>query len=400
MSLRFWLWLTSFSRSGFDLNSQTGLVMSRLVALGGAVVSVIIVFGLFRSWSVGLVEGATFTIWALLSAFCALIAGLGLGLLFGLPTVRRIEVTGNAAVGASSPDVSTGYVESTSLEQIADFLVKSIVALSLVNFDNWLERFNALAANLSATMMSRPIGCLKILTEGRTIVRCYVPDGVPGGFIVASYSILGAILGYLWMRRHFIKEMVTARTEAERTISDEQSRLQSAKAAGLVGSGSSRSNNSERQSGVATQIAETAEKAVRGRAVAPAGQIKDMVDTPKDADDPWKGAFGKSATADGCALSATVVPLASDSSNFQVDLSVTALDPLRRAALKGHTALFYLHPTFGDKPRPVTIDDQGRATLQIFSYGGFTVGVLIDDGTRLELDLAELPQVPELFRQR
>ena len=43
----------------------------------------------------------------------------------------------------------------------------------------------------------------------------------------------------------------------------------------------------------------------------------------------------------------------------------------------------------------------GIATLQLIAYGAFTVGAECDGGTtKLELNLAELPDAPQLFKER
>jgi len=59
---------------------------------------------------------------------------------------------------------------------------------------------------------------------------------------------------------------------------------------------------------------------------------------------------------------------------------------------------FHLHQTFN--PSVITRKvENGRATRKIFAIGAFTVGAEADDGkTRLELDLAELPEFPQWFR--
>jgi hypothetical protein len=62
-------------------------------------------------------------------------------------------------------------------------------------------------------------------------------------------------------------------------------------------------------------------------------------------------------------------------------------------------AIFHLHPTFHNHVRKVKVKD-GKAQLDLLAYGSFTVGVSCDNGnTQLELDLAELPQVPKVFRE-
>jgi hypothetical protein len=63
---------------------------------------------------------------------------------------------------------------------------------------------------------------------------------------------------------------------------------------------------------------------------------------------------------------------------------------------------FYLHPSFGDwKKYPVDVEN-GRAEDEITSWGSFTLGAVCigSDGKecKLELDLAELPGVSQIFK--
>ncbi|HEX5258716.1 MAG TPA: pYEATS domain-containing protein, partial [Sphingomicrobium sp.] len=61
-------------------------------------------------------------------------------------------------------------------------------------------------------------------------------------------------------------------------------------------------------------------------------------------------------------------------------------------------ALFYLHPSFGKAVRSVAFGADGRANLVLYAYGAFTIGAVLEDGTRLELNLATLPGAPDQFR--
>jgi hypothetical protein len=62
---------------------------------------------------------------------------------------------------------------------------------------------------------------------------------------------------------------------------------------------------------------------------------------------------------------------------------------------------FHLHQTFPKPMETVEVRD-GRAVLKVtYAYGAFTVGVQADGGrTRLELDLAQHPDLPKWFRER
>lgn len=431
--------------------TETARTIGRLITLGRFLLVAIMICGVIRWRTDGAAEGMTFAIWGLIAAIGALLAGMLLGLLFGLPAVRKIEVTGAGQSRSGDSEISTGYSESTSLEQIATFLVTSIVALSLVNFDKWVDRFNVLSANLTSTMMARPPACLD--------VKCPIPEVVPGGAIVASFALLGFLLGYLWMRRHFISEMVDGRREAEEKLRREVTKQVTAAVTEkvtekvtaevteqvtekvkdevtekvktemvklnspqtLVGAGKSAENDSAAQSAGAEAIATVAEAnlATESPPHSPpdvasvaantsglglsagiaASRIKSMVSQAANPDDPWKGAFGGVRSKNGYTLSGVVLPLTSDPNFFQVDLLVDA-SAVQAAAASGRQVVYYLHPTFGSEPRTVTFDSTGKAPLQLFSYGGFTVGALLDDGTTLELDLAELPGAPDLFKSR
>jgi hypothetical protein len=59
--------------------------------------------------------------------------------------------------------------------------------------------------------------------------------------------------------------------------------------------------------------------------------------------------------------------------------------------------VFHLHDTFS--PNVIPVDPVGGvATLDLTSYGAFTVGAILADGTKLELDLASLAEAPQEFR--
>ena len=58
---------------------------------------------------------------------------------------------------------------------------------------------------------------------------------------------------------------------------------------------------------------------------------------------------------------------------------------------------FYLHPTFR-RTTVTVIPRRGIARLSVIAWGAFTVGAVTDEGeTRLELDLATVPNRPQWF---
>ena len=122
--------------------------------------------------------------------------------------------------------------------------------------------------------------------------------------------------------------------------------------------------------------------------------------TPAYPDDFWRGLFGGQSCdqAGNICLSATVSPFPSNPNLFDVNLPLDPADPAQPQPRTGQKALFFLHPTFGVDPRSVAFGPDGRATLPLIAYGAFTVGVLLEDGVKLELNLAEVKDAPELFR--
>jgi hypothetical protein len=112
-------------------------------------------------------------------------------------------------------------------------------------------------------------------------------------------------------------------------------------------------------------------------------------------DDPQKGRFGGEPSANGLTLRAEVEEDRTDPGWFHIALTVEA-GPGR---VYDGNVVFHLHPTFPRSSQTMRMRG-GRARLERWAYGAFTVGVEADDGTRLELDLAELPDAPPLFRSR
>ncbi len=132
-----------------------------------------------------------------------------------------------------------------------------------------------------------------------------------------------------------------------------------------------------------------------GDAALASGYLQRALDL--DPDDPNKGRWGGAAERAGRRLSAKVRHRANTRSNllFRVELTVESTDPARPL---GGTVVFHLHPTFV-QPRVEVEARDGRATHVIeAAYGAFTVGAEADAGaTRLELDLATLPDAPARF---
>ncbi|HVP30145.1 MAG TPA: SIR2 family protein [Myxococcota bacterium] len=111
--------------------------------------------------------------------------------------------------------------------------------------------------------------------------------------------------------------------------------------------------------------------------------------------DPQKHRWGGQSRANGLELGASVL---SDSPGwFRVTLWVKPTSSER--TLEG-TVRFHLHDSFVPMVRTIVVR-AGRAEETLSAWGAFTVGAEADGGeTRLELDLAELPDAPQEFKSR
>jgi hypothetical protein len=112
--------------------------------------------------------------------------------------------------------------------------------------------------------------------------------------------------------------------------------------------------------------------------------------------DPQKGQWGGQSSRNGWAVTAKVRAIEEDW--FHIALAVAAI-PRSRKTLSGFVT-FHLHDSFAKPVRRVKVV-LGKATLEVTTYGAFTVGALIEhDDTMLEIDLAEVQSAPESFRSR
>jgi len=104
--------------------------------------------------------------------------------------------------------------------------------------------------------------------------------------------------------------------------------------------------------------------------------------------DPNRGKFGGLPERNDYRLSATIQPIAPETSRAcRVQFKIESTKPDR--PLTGDVKIF-LHPTF---KRPIYVIDSknGIAEDAITSYGVFTIGAVVEsDGTQLELNLARV----------
>lgn len=195
-------------------------------------------------------------LWSGVAATCALLAGGLMGILFGLPPPRRALIVRQAASPASTltagttdglgakpaaagagdagaasnpvaltasidtEDEESGYVESTSLEQIADWLTKIIIGLTLTQYSSWEQKYFDLSRSVTRAIGFSNEQC----ATGNAGRDCLATQAIPGGMLMAIFALTGFIVAYFWMRRYFIFEMVTARKEEREKYKKRQER--------------------------------------------------------------------------------------------------------------------------------------------------------------------------------
>jgi hypothetical protein len=114
-------------------------------------------------------------------------------------------------------------------------------------------------------------------------------------------------------------------------------------------------------------------------------------------DDPWKGQFEGESSKNDRELIADITPASNSSEYFYIKLKVKSTKDDDQ--LKG-VVTFYIHPTFA-KEKVIVPVINGIAEINLQAWGAFTVGAITEEGTKLELDLAESTD-PKLsvFRKR
>jgi pYEATS domain-containing protein involved in immunity len=354
---------------------QTQRAIYAVLGLCGIGILVMIAFAI----DLGPDRGLSFIAWAVLTALASTFAGGIFGLLFGLPTARKTD--GRGATSGTGVPVGGGYEESTSLEQIADWLTKIIVGLTLTQFASWSAAFDRLSLKVTHDLL------------------CPAAPGpcgyVPGASLVSAYVLGGFIIAYMWTRRFFIIEMV-ARDDSVRRMIQAQEQQEQAEKDGRVQGGDEGPTSLSPPADSSRTDAILAEG--RRQASGKAKDVANALQAGDDSEDPWRGAFGGSASSNDAVLSATVSAIPGQTASFKIDVSIAGATPDRQRELAGQNALFYLHPSFGKAVRSVSFGPDGRASLVLYAYGAFTIGALLEDGTKLELNLAILPGAPDQFR--
>ena len=113
--------------------------------------------------------------------------------------------------------------------------------------------------------------------------------------------------------------------------------------------------------------------------------------------DPQKGKWGGSPTANNRLFSARIETIPDEQTFRRIVLRVESTDPAKPLTGK---VTFHLHPTFNKQDFDQSVVD-GVAETSLVSYGAFTAGAEADEGeTKLELDLTTLDDGMDQFFKR
>lgn len=112
-------------------------------------------------------------------------------------------------------------------------------------------------------------------------------------------------------------------------------------------------------------------------------------------DDPQKGQWGGESERNGWVLTAQVETVYTGW--FKTTLAISSKENSKK--ISGPVE-FFLHDSFPRAKRTAKPLPDGTVKLELYSYGAFTVGARLSDGTELELDLSKLKDAPRLFRSR
>ncbi len=329
--------------------------LSAVVSCIGAIMAAgfLVIAGLGVGYGVYLVPAVFF-----LLAFASLLIGSFLGLLFGIPE-RRNDPSPTNPPTASAPNQKTDFRSSDNLKQIADWLTKIIVGVTLTQFDKIVGYLDS-AAKFAAACMPPCKGMCEAVSWAHSASFS----------IMLFYGTAGFWLGYLWAVTNLPKLF----TDSERAKKEEEVKDQASSAGALQ----------EPKAAARNWISELSSPGAAAPVIEP-GTVPD---------DPWKGVFGGSNRNDDWELSAKVTPMLSGH-EFQVDLTVSS----RTSKPVSGDVTLYLHPTFPKMVQTVPLNFKGVARLTLVAWGAFTVGAITPDGAKLELDLSKI-DAPKLFRDR
>lgn len=265
------------------------------------------------------------------------------------------SVAGSTTRAASK---TSGLTPTGSLDEIAEWLTKMIVGVTLVELRNVPSLLGELSMSVGNSLAesggAAPFHALSV------------------GAILFFWTI-GFIFGYLWLRLRL--QTAIGQSDIDLARVQDEARAEGALAA-------------------SASLAATSPGLITNTNAPLTASINRLWNS-----DPNKDQFGGSSTSKSRVLKAVLSPALPGSPDLiaaMVDLEVCSTDPTAPPLTDPVT--FVLHPTF-NQPERLVLPINGVARLRIHqAWGAFTVGVRADKGsTLLELDLATVAGAPQGF---
>ena len=318
----------------------------------------------------------------LVAGSCFCIGGL-LGFLFGIPRLL------NNSSDLDKLKDKNQIIENDNLVQISDWVTKIIVGVGLTQF-----------YQISTSLMNLGEYLSPIFNSGN--------DGDKTAKIIAIvivlyFLVLGFLCAYLWTRLYFSKMLAKSQSDVKQIQEEldnkkeeleykqkelDEKRLElSEKEKELKESQENLETKSNEVDGLSTSFRNAIDEI----------KAKPNITNNEINNDPNKGKFGGLAICNDRTIKPTVKETSFDSELFTISLEVFSSNSQNPLTGK---VIFHLHPTFIDPIKEVEVIN-GIAKLSEIAYAAFTVGVECDEGkTKLEVDLALLPDAPQLFKER
>jgi len=313
---------------------------------------------------------ALFTVVTVVGAFY--VSGSIIGFIFAVPKSFQNN-TVPVVTNDGKSDSRINYRDNTSLEEISDWLTKIIIGLSLTQFGELQRLIREAATYIAAALQTATAPPTS--SDVKFLPFCYA--------LIVLYSAIGMVCGYLWTRIEFPK--ILRKKDDDLAKQKEVNRS-------LI-----RSLNNPNDPKVEMAGLVQTERSIDPAQIEIMNNILRSKPQGTDPDDPQKGRWGGKAVADNRQLTAEVTT-SSIPSLYKVKIKVSSLD---NTPLPGPIGII-LHDTFEPMLRVLNANGQSEVFVEVIAYEAFVVGALTDvqadkEYKQLELDLNELPNLPEGF---
>ncbi len=315
-----------------------------------------------------------------LIAGVTILSGGFLGFMFGIPSILQ------------NPEARLKY--NDNLVQISDWLTKIIVGVGLTQLykiPNFVNRIGTQFQDNFESQVIEPLYARNIAIS-----------------IMGYYFILGFIMIYFWTKTDYstvmkymddafnkkLREETKAKENALQQVEEKDEQLK------VVNEQKDQTTEQletvKKDSESKAQEVQAVFQTFSPNAEDIKNQLLEAKASPDLENDPQKGKWGGKVESNGRKIDANVRE-SSIKDWFSLSLDVVSTDSMK--PIEGDV-VFHLHPTLPANEQTIKAVN-GVASLQLLVYGAFTVGVECDNRqTQLEIDLSELPDIPQLFKER